>query len=73
MSVLGFCCRYEGIIDEYDASSGMYHISYDDGDVRWYDMSKKVFRILETSTPGVLNLPPAVDMVRGFESFALQF
>ena len=54
---------YEGSIDEFDPNTGMYHVTYDDGDVRWYDLSKKVFKILESSSVGTLMLPPAVDQV----------
>ncbi len=56
------------MIDEYDPKGGVHHVTYDDGDKRWYDMSKKVFRIIDEPQPARDSareeLPPAVCHVR---------
>ncbi|MES1917053.1 MAG: hypothetical protein MHM6MM_008813, partial [Cercozoa sp. M6MM] len=37
---------YRGVVDEYDARSKKWHVSYDDGDKKWYDLRRKTFRVL---------------------------
>jgi hypothetical protein len=48
-------------VDQYDSRNGMHHVSYDDGDKRWYDMSKKVYRLVDDGGGGRDSKEPAVD------------
>ena len=34
---------YEGTVDKYDSANKLHHVSYDDGDERWYTMTEKTF------------------------------
>ena len=39
---------YPGIVNEHDPRGNMYHVLYDDGYRRWYDLSTREWRSLPT-------------------------
>jgi len=45
---------WTGTIDEYDSANRRHHVSYADGDARWYKLSKKTFWLLDEDVPSSL-------------------
>ena len=39
---------YEGTVDKYDSVNKLHHVSYDDGDERWYTMTEKTFMSIKS-------------------------
>ncbi len=58
---LAWLGRYSGVVDDYDSTTGMHHISYDDGDKRWYDMTKKVYRVNDAAEDAAPARSPSAD------------
>eukprot|EP00947_MAST-08B_sp_MAST-8B-sp1_P005561 g5561.t1 len=48
---------FSGVVDKYDEKKQKHHVTYADGDEKWYDMSKKTFKFVDSPKP----VPKATD------------